>query len=185
MGGGNLAQSGNPAARIKALTVLAVEADLPLVLLLALQGLVHLGHGPLAGLVAVQEAAGAVLLHDLGADEAGQLAEAVRAVNDGVAMATLSVPQQKVAVCGEKNRRRRRRRRGLMVSIITTKRPNPNLALSLSLSCFLSLSLSLTNLQSLSVKRILIILEGTEKIHFTSKMLLHCQNNIKINITTI
>ena len=80
-------------------TVLPVEADLSLVLLLALQRFVHLRDRPLAGLIAVQEATCAVLLHDLGANKARKLAEAVRAVDNGVAMATLSVSQQKVAVC--------------------------------------------------------------------------------------
>lgn len=59
------------------LTVFAVEADLSLVLLLALQGLVHLLDDALTGLVPVQEAAGAHLLHHLRPHEAGQLAEAV------------------------------------------------------------------------------------------------------------
>ena len=79
-------------------TVLAVEVDLCLVLFPALQGLLHLLGHQLAGITAVQEAAAAVLLHHLRAGVARQLAEAVRAVNDGVATVTLGVAQQEVAV---------------------------------------------------------------------------------------
>ena len=84
------------------ITILLVEADLSLVLLLALERFVHLRDRPLAGLIAVQEATRAVLLHNLSANEARQFAEAVRAVDNRVAMATLSVSQQKVAVCKKK-----------------------------------------------------------------------------------
>lgn len=81
------------------LTVFPVEADLSLVLLLALQGLVHLLDDALAGLVPVEEATGAHLLHHLRPHKAGQLAEAVRAVDDGVAVVTLSVSQEEITVC--------------------------------------------------------------------------------------
>lgn len=81
------------------LTVFPVEADFSLVLLLALQSLVHLLDHAFVGLDSVEEAAGASLLHHLGANEAGQLTEAVRAVHDGVATATLSISQQEVTVC--------------------------------------------------------------------------------------
>lgn len=80
-------------------TALLVEADLGLVLLPLLQGLAHLQGHTLAGVAAVQEAAAAVLLHHLGPGEARQLAEAVRAVDDGVAAVALRVAQQEVAVC--------------------------------------------------------------------------------------
>lgn len=81
------------------LTVFPIEADLALVLLLALQGFVHLLDQALAGLGTMQEAAGAGFLHHLRPNEAGQLAKAVRAVHDGVAVTTLSAPQQEVTVC--------------------------------------------------------------------------------------
>lgn len=80
-------------------TVLFVEVDLGLVLLAALQSLHHLLGHVLAGVGAVQEAAAAVLLHHLGPGEARQLAEAVRAVDDGISTVALGVPQQEVAVC--------------------------------------------------------------------------------------
>lgn len=79
-------------------TVLPVEVNLGLVLVASLQGLLHLLGHALAGVGAVQETAAAVLLHDLGAREARQLAEAVRAVHDGVAALALRVAQQEVAV---------------------------------------------------------------------------------------
>lgn len=81
------------------LTVFPIEADLSLVLLLALQGFVHLLEQALVGLGAVQEAAGAGFLHHLRPNEAGQLTKAVGAVHDGVAVTTLSAPQQEVTVC--------------------------------------------------------------------------------------
>lgn len=71
------------------LTVFPVEAHLPLVLLLALQGFVHLLDQALVGFGSMQEATGAGLLHHLRPDEAGQLTKAVRAVDDGVSMAIL------------------------------------------------------------------------------------------------
>lgn len=69
-------------------------------LLLALQGLVQPLQGRLAGLWAVEEAAAAGLLHDLGAAVARELAEAVGAIDDGKAPWALCVGQQEVAVCG-------------------------------------------------------------------------------------
>ncbi len=80
-------------------TVLLVEVDLGLVLLSALQSLLHLLGHVLAGVGPVQEAAAAVLLHHLSSREARQLAEAVRAVDDGVAAVALGVTQQEVTVC--------------------------------------------------------------------------------------
>lgn len=80
-------------------TVLLVEVDLGLVLLSALQSLLHLLGHVLAGVGPVQEAAAAVLLHHLSSREARQFAEAVRAVDDGVATVTLGVTQQEIAVC--------------------------------------------------------------------------------------
>lgn len=73
--------------------------DLGLVLLSALQSLLHLLGHVLAGVGPVQEAAAAVLLHHLSSREARQFAEAVRAVDDGVATVTLGVTQQEIAVC--------------------------------------------------------------------------------------
>lgn len=59
------------------LTIFPVEADLSLVLLLALQGFVHLLDDALAGLVPVEEATGAHLLHRLRPRKAGQLAKPI------------------------------------------------------------------------------------------------------------
>lgn len=83
------------------LTAFPVEAHLPLVLLLALQGFVYLLDQALIGFGSVQEATGAGLLHHLRPDEAGQFTEAVGAVDDGVAVAALGTSQQEVAVCVE------------------------------------------------------------------------------------
>lgn len=80
-------------------TVLLVEVDLGLVLLSALQSLLHLLGHMLAGVGPVQEAAAAVLLHHLSPCEARQFTEAVWAVYDGVAAVALGVTQQKIAVC--------------------------------------------------------------------------------------
>lgn len=84
------------------LTIFPIEADLSLVLLLALQSLVHLLDYTLAGLSSVEEAAGARFLHYLCPNKAGQLTKPVRAVHDGVAVTTLSVSQEEVTVCKAK-----------------------------------------------------------------------------------
>lgn len=89
----------------RAPTVLLVEVDLGLVLLPALEGLLHLVGHVLAGVGAVQEAAAAVLLHDLGPGEAGEFAEGVGAVDDGVAAVALGVTQQEITVCGKDTER--------------------------------------------------------------------------------
>lgn len=52
-----------------------------------------------------QKVAAAVLLHHLGPGEARQFAEAIRAVDDGVAAVALGVTQQEVTVCSKKNRK--------------------------------------------------------------------------------
>lgn len=85
-------------------TVLFVKMDVGLVLLSALQRLLYLLGHVLAGVVPVQEVARAVLLHHLGSGEAGQLTEAVGAVNDGVAAVPLGIAQQEVTVCEEDRR---------------------------------------------------------------------------------
>ena len=82
----------------RVLTVLSVEADLRLVLSLALQDLLQLLGDTLAGVRPVQEVTLARLLHDLRPPKAGELAEAVGAVHYGVSTATLSISQQEVAV---------------------------------------------------------------------------------------
>lgn len=82
------------------LTVLPVEVHLPLVFLLALQSLVHLLHHPLTSLRPMQEATRTCLLHHLCAHKPRQLTEPIRAVHNGVTVATLSIPQQEIAVYG-------------------------------------------------------------------------------------
>lgn len=64
------------------LTVLAVVGDLHLALLGAVHCLRHLADGLAVGQVAVEEVAGARLLHDVWPGEARHLAEAVVAVDD-------------------------------------------------------------------------------------------------------
>lgn len=80
------------------LTVFSIEADLPLVLLLALQGFVHLLDHILTGLIPMEEVACAHLLHHLCPHKAGQLTEPIWAVHDGVTVMTLSVSQEEITV---------------------------------------------------------------------------------------
>lgn len=80
------------------LTALLVQDDLGLELSTFIQGLLHLRGEAVAGLAAVQEVTHAALLHQLATGEAGQLAEAVGAVDDGVDGRDLSVPQDEVTV---------------------------------------------------------------------------------------
>lgn len=96
---------GRAAGQARRLTILPVEANLSPVLLVALQGLVEPLQGWLAGLGTVEEAAAAGFLHDLGAAVTRELAEAVRAVDDGKAPWALCVGQKEVTVCGEKRSR--------------------------------------------------------------------------------
>lgn len=84
--------------QIFGLTALLVQDDLGLELAPLVQGHLHLRGEALTGLAAVQEVANAALLHQLAAGEAGQLAEAVRAVDDGIEGLDLSVAQDKVTV---------------------------------------------------------------------------------------
>lgn len=69
-----------------ALTIFAVVGDLHLALLRAQQRLGHLGHRVPAGELAVQEVAGARLLHDVRPGEACHLAEAVITVDDSAVL---------------------------------------------------------------------------------------------------
>lgn len=87
------------------LTILSVEADLSPVLLMTLQGLVQPLQGWLTGLWTIEETAAAGFLHDLSAAVACELAESVRAVDNGKAPWALCVGQQEVAVCGKKRSR--------------------------------------------------------------------------------
>lgn len=74
-------------------TVFLFKTHFGLVLLVAVQGFVYLLHHAVAGLGSLEEAAGARFLHHLGADEAGQITKAIRAVHNGVTMTTLGIPQ--------------------------------------------------------------------------------------------
>lgn len=80
------------------LTALLVQNDLSLELPPFIQSCLHLRGEAVAGLAAVQEVAHAALLHQLATGEAGQLAEAVGAVDYGIEGLDLSVAQDKVAV---------------------------------------------------------------------------------------
>lgn len=75
------------------LTIFPVEADLSLVLLLALQSFICLLDYTFIGLGSMEEAAGTSLLHHLSPNKAGQLTKPVRAVHDGVAITTQSISQ--------------------------------------------------------------------------------------------
>ena len=75
-----------------------VEFELCLELLLGDEGVLDGGPGLGVGLLAEEELAGAALLHDLGAREARELAEAVAAVHDRVRRRNLRVPQHEVGV---------------------------------------------------------------------------------------
>lgn len=88
------------------LTFLLVEDQLGLELPPVVQGSLDLSRRPVAGLGAVQEVAGAALLHELGSGVTRELAEAVGAVDDGVERLHLGVTQNEVTVWkerGEKN----------------------------------------------------------------------------------
>ncbi len=74
-------------------TIFPVEADFFLVLLLALQSLVHLLDCALAGLGSMEEAAGTSFLHHLSANKASELTKPIREVHNGIAITTLSIPQ--------------------------------------------------------------------------------------------
>lgn len=92
---------GKDAGSTRPLTILPVEANFSLVLLMALQGLVQPLQGWLTGFWTIEEMAAARFLHDLSATVACELTEAVRAVDDGKASWALCIGQQEVAVCGE------------------------------------------------------------------------------------
>lgn len=79
-------------------TALLVQDNLGLELPSLVQGFLHLRREALAGLAAVQEVAHAALLHQLAAAKAGQFAEAIGAVDDGVDGRDLGVAEDKVAV---------------------------------------------------------------------------------------
>lgn len=78
---------------VRPLTILPVEANFSPVLLMALQGLVQPLQGWLTGLWTIEETAAACFLHDLCTAVACELAETVRAVNDGKASWALCIGQ--------------------------------------------------------------------------------------------
>lgn len=86
----------------EALTVLAVVGDLHLALLRAQQRLGHLGHRVSVGELAVQEVAGARLLHDVRPGEARHLAEAVVTVDDSTVLHA-GIGYDEFLICGEVN----------------------------------------------------------------------------------
>lgn len=67
-----------------------------------------LRHQPIAGLRSIQEVTRAALLHQFRPGIAGELAEAVRTVNDRVEGLDLCIPQHKVTVCMRKEQRERK-----------------------------------------------------------------------------
>lgn len=82
------------------LTFLLVEDQLSLELPPVIQSSLDLSCEPITGFRAVQEVAGAAFLHELCPGVAGELAESIGAVDDGVERLHLGVSQNKVAVCG-------------------------------------------------------------------------------------
>ncbi len=85
------------------LTVFLVEEHLDLDLLLAVERLLDGQHGVLVRQFAVHEATRRALLHYFGTTVAGQLAEAVVAVDDRV-VDDARVRQQERAVCSEEEK---------------------------------------------------------------------------------
>lgn len=86
-------------SQVRLLTILSVKADFSSVLLVALQGFLQSLQGRLTGLWAVEESAATGFLHDLGAAVAGELTEAVGAVDNGITPWALCIGQKKVAIC--------------------------------------------------------------------------------------
>lgn len=82
------------------LTTLLVQDDLSFELATFIQSFLHLGGEAVAGLAAIQEVTHAALLHQLATGEAGQLTEAIRAVDYGIEGLDLGIPQDKVTVWG-------------------------------------------------------------------------------------
>ena len=80
--------------------VLLIKLDLGLQFGLFCQSLFDLLLVVLVGFGAVEELARATLLHDLSPGEAGELTEAVAAVDDRVGVGHLSVAQHEIAICG-------------------------------------------------------------------------------------
>ena len=84
--------------RLSSLTTLLVQDDLSLELPTFIQSFLHLRGEAVAGLAAIQEVTHAALLHQLATGEAGQLTEAIGAVNYGIQGLDLGIPQDKVTV---------------------------------------------------------------------------------------
>lgn len=81
------------------LTFLLVEHQLSLKLPPVVQSSLDLGCRLVARFRAIQEMTGAALLHELGTGITSELAEAVRAVDNGVEGLHLGISQDKVAIC--------------------------------------------------------------------------------------
>lgn len=86
------------------LTVFLVEHNFHLKLRLRFKRLLNSKFVFFLRLWAVEEFAGASLLHDLGTSVASELAEAIAAVHDGVKGGDLCVTQHEVTVCGGRER---------------------------------------------------------------------------------
>lgn len=82
----------------RALTILPVVGDLHLALLRPQHGLGDLADGLFVGQVAVEEVAGARLLHDVRSGEARHLAEAIVTVDDGTVLHP-GISDDKFTVC--------------------------------------------------------------------------------------
>lgn len=87
----------------RALTILPVVGDLHLALLGPQHGLGDLADGLFVGQVAVEEVAGAGLLHDVRSGEARHLAEAIVTVDDGTVLHP-GISDDKFTVCIKKKR---------------------------------------------------------------------------------
>lgn len=73
------------------LTTFPIKADFSLVFLLILQSFVYLLDHIFIGLGPMEETAGTRFLHHLSPNKPSQLTKSIRAVHDGVAIATLSI----------------------------------------------------------------------------------------------
>lgn len=91
----------NNVLQLCSLTALLVQNDFSLELSTFIESYLHLWGEAVAGLRTVQEVTHAALLHQLTTGKAGQLTEAIGAVDYGIEGLDLSVPEDKVTVWKE------------------------------------------------------------------------------------
>lgn len=86
-----------------ALTCLLIEHDLFFKLTALFKSRIHTQDDALAALGPMKKPAGTALLHDLGARETRELAEAIWAVDYGEPLCNLSVSQDEITICQERH----------------------------------------------------------------------------------